>query len=96
MSEQTFVRELERRADDVQPRHFGFEDVRTTAYRIRRRRRVAASVAAAAVVAVVLLVPGMIGGSPRSEGPEPAPRPTTAAPTSAPTTPGSRCCTTAS
>ena len=43
MSEETFVRELERRAEDVQPRHFGFEDVRTTAYRIRRRRRLAAS-----------------------------------------------------
>ena len=45
MSEDTFVRELERRADDVRPRHLGFEDVRTTAYRIRRRRRVAASAA---------------------------------------------------
>ena len=38
MSEETFVRELERRAEDVQPRHFGFEDVRTTAYRIRSGR----------------------------------------------------------
>ena len=77
MSEQTFVRELERRAEDVQPRHFGFEDVRTTAYRIRRRRRIAASAAAAAVVAAVLLVPGMIGGSERAEEPEPVPKPTT-------------------
>ncbi len=58
MSEETFVRELERRAEDVQPRHFGFEDVRTTAHRIRRRRRLAASGAAAAVVAAVLLLPG--------------------------------------
>jgi hypothetical protein len=73
MSEETFVRELERRAEDVQPRHFGFEDVRATAYRIRRRRRLAASGAAAAVVAAVLLVPGMIGGSQRAEDPEPAP-----------------------
>ena len=83
MSEQTFVRELERRADDVQPRHFGFEDVRTTAYRIRRRRRIAASAAAAAVVAAVLLVPVMIGGSQRAEEPEPVPKPKSAA-----TTPG--------
>ncbi len=76
MSEETFVRELERRAEDVQPRHFGFEDVRTTAYRIRRRRRLAASGAAAAVVAAVLLVPGMIGGSQhRADAPEPAPPP---------------------
>ena len=73
MSEETFVRELERRAEDVQPRHFGFEDVRATAYRIRRRRRLAVSGAAAAVVAAALLVPGLIGGSPSSERPEPAP-----------------------
>ncbi len=73
MSEDTFVRELERRADDVQPRHVAFEEVRATAHRIRRRRRLAATGAAAAVVAAVLLVPGMIGGSPRTQGPEPAP-----------------------
>ena len=85
MSEDTFVRELERRADEVQPRHFGFEDVRTTAYRIRRRRRIAASGAAAAVVAAVLLLPSLVDGSPRSEGPEPAPKPTSAVPSSSTT-----------
>jgi hypothetical protein len=73
MSEETFVRELERRADDVQPRHLRFEDVRAAAYRIRRRRRATAAGAAAAVVAAVLLVPGLMGGSPRSDAPEPAP-----------------------
>ena len=39
MSDETFVRELERRADDVQPRFLQFEDVRRSAHRIRRRHR---------------------------------------------------------
>ena len=43
MSEETFVRELERRSEDVLPRHLAFEDVRATAHGIRRRRRLAAS-----------------------------------------------------
>ena len=74
MSEDTFVRELERRAEDVRPRHLGFEDVRATAHRIRRRRRVAASAAAAAVVAAALVIPGLVGGgSPRGKDPQPAP-----------------------
>jgi hypothetical protein len=73
MSEQTFVRELERRADDVQPTQLRFEDVRASAHRIQRRRRIAASGAAAAVVAAVLLVPGLIGDSPSNDRPEPAP-----------------------
>ena len=72
MSEETLVRELERRAGDVQPRHLRFEDVRATAYRIRRRRRLTACGAAAAVVAAVLVVPGLVVGSPDG-GPEPAP-----------------------
>jgi hypothetical protein len=74
MSEQTFVRELERRADDVQPRYLRFEDVRASAHRIRRRRRIAASGAAAALVAAAVLLPtALLGGSPRSTGPVPAP-----------------------
>ena len=74
MSEETFVRELERRADDVQPRHLQFEDVRDSAYRIRRRRRIAASGAVAAAVAAAVLLPAaLLGGSPSSDRPEPAP-----------------------
>ena len=74
MSEETFVRELERRADDVQPRHLRFEDVRVSAYRIRRRRRIAVSGAAAALVAAAVLLPtALLGGSPSSDRPEPAP-----------------------
>ena len=77
MSEETFVRELERRADDVQPRHLGFEDVRASAYRIRRRRRIAASRrgAAAAVAAAVLLPTALLGGSPSSDRPGAGARP---------------------
>ena len=74
MSEETLVRELERRADDVHPRHLGFEEVRRSALRIRRRRRVAVAGGAAAAVAVCVLVPtSLLGGSPRSEAPDPAP-----------------------
>lgn len=75
MSEQMLSRELERRAEDVQPRHLGFEEVRTRALGIRRRRRATACGAAAAVVAGVLLLPGLVGGSPRSSAPDPAPAP---------------------
>jgi len=73
MSEESFVRVLERRADDVRPRHLGFEEVRARAHGIRRRRRLTACGAAAAVVAGVLLLPALVGGTPRSTGPEPAP-----------------------
>lgn len=74
MSEETFVRELELRADEVQPRHLGFEDVRASAYRIRRRRRIAVSGAAAALVAAAVLLPtALLGGSPSNDLPEPAP-----------------------
>ena len=74
MSEQTFVRELERRADDVQPRHLRFEDVRASAYRIRRRRRVAVAGGVAAVVAAAILVPtALLGGSPKSDRPRAGP-----------------------
>jgi hypothetical protein len=72
MTEETFVRELERRADDVPLRPLDLQDVRTTAHRIRRRRRLAASGAAAAAVAAVLLAPSL-GGSPSPDAPDPAP-----------------------
>jgi len=75
MSEETFVRELERRSEDVLPRHLAFEDVRATAHGIRRRRRLAASGAVAAVVAAVVIGPGMLGASQRDAGPDPAPSP---------------------
>ena len=66
MSEQTFVRELERRADDVRPRHFGFDDIRTSARRIQRRRRTAVAGGVAAVVAAAVLLPAaLLGGSPK-------------------------------
>jgi hypothetical protein len=74
MSEDTFVRELERRADQVHPRHLGFEDVRRSARRIQRRRRVAVAGGVAVAVAAAVLVPtALLGGSPRSQAPDPAP-----------------------
>lgn len=73
MNEESLTQVLERRADDVRPRHLGFEEVRSRALGIRRRRRATACGAAAAVVAGVLLLPGLVGGSPRTAGPEPAP-----------------------
>ena len=78
MTEETFVRELERRADVVHGAPLTFEAVRSKAHGIRRRRRTAAAGAVAAVVAAAILVPTVLtGGSPRSQGPEPAPaRPT--------------------
>ncbi len=72
MSEDTLVRELERRAEDVRPRHLGFEEVRASAHRIRRRRRAAVAGGVAVAVAAAVLVPAaLLGGSPRSAGPEP-------------------------
>jgi hypothetical protein len=74
MSEETFVRVLERRADDVRPRHLGFEDVRRSARRIQRRRRAAVAGGVAAAVAAAVLVPNaLLGGSSTSEAPDPAP-----------------------
>jgi len=80
MTEETFARELERRADQafggVHGAPLTFEAVRTKAHGIRRRRRTAAAGAVAAAVAVAILVPTVLtGGSPRSQGPEPAPAP---------------------
>ncbi len=74
MSEETFVRVLERRADDVRPRHLDLEDVRRSAGRIQRRRRAAVAGGVAAAVAAAILVPTtLLGGSPKSAEPEPVP-----------------------
>ncbi|CAI9415641.1 hypothetical protein [Nocardioides sp. T2.26MG-1] len=80
MTEESFVRELERRADQAFDGAHGapltFESVRSKAHGIRRRRRAAAAGAVAAAVAVAILVPTVLtGGSPRSQGPDPAPAP---------------------
>ncbi len=74
MTEETFVRELGRRADAVHGAPLTFEAVRGTAQGIRRRRRAAAAGAVAAAVAVAILVPTVLtGGWNRSQGPDPAP-----------------------
>lgn len=76
MTEESFVRELERRADVVHGAPLTFEAVRSTAHGIRRRRRAGAAAAVAAAVAVLVLVPTVLtGGSTRSDGPQPAPEP---------------------
>ncbi|WP_296605504.1 hypothetical protein [Nocardioides sp.] len=78
MTEESFVRELERRADHAFDGTHGtpitFEAVRSKAHGIRRRRRTAAAGAVAAAVAVAILVPTVWGGSdrPGSEGIDPA------------------------
>lgn len=76
MNEETFARELERRADRVHGAPLSLDDVRATAHAIRRRRRATAAAAVAAVVALAIVVPSLLGGgSPRSEKPQPAPAP---------------------
>lgn len=80
MTEEIFVRELERRAEreygGVHGAPLTFDDVRGKAHSIRRRRRTAAAGAVAAAVAVAILVPTVLtGGTPRSEHPVPAPAP---------------------
>lgn len=73
MNEETFVRELQRRADDVHGAPLSLDDVRGTARSIRRRRRATAAAAAAAAVAVVAVVPATLSGHlGRAEGPAPA------------------------
>ncbi|MBA2956001.1 hypothetical protein GON03_16810 [Nocardioides sp. MAH-18] len=81
MTEETFVRELERRADDVHGVPLTFETVRGRAVRIRRRRRVATAAAVAAVVAVVVAPFALTGGTDQS-APDPAPAPPVAPGTS--------------
>ncbi|WP_395659331.1 hypothetical protein [Nocardioides sp.] len=75
MTEETFVRELERRADHVHGAPLSFDDVRGTAHRIRRRRRAATAAVAAAAVALVVVVPTLLVGGHEKRGLEPAPSP---------------------
>jgi hypothetical protein len=82
MTEETFVRELERQARSVHAAPLTFDAVRDRAHRIRRRRQAAATGAVAAVVALALLVPTVLGGQHRSRAPEPAPAPAVAPGTS--------------
>lgn len=73
MTEETFVRELERRAGHVHGAPLSFADVRGRARSIQRRRRSTAAAAAAALVAAVLVAPSLLADGP--ERPEPAPAP---------------------
>jgi hypothetical protein len=75
MTQETFERELERRADTVHGAPLSFEDVRGRAQAIRRRRRATVAGVVAAVVALVIVVPTLLAGSPakKSEAPDPAP-----------------------
>jgi len=74
MSEETFVRELGRRAEEVAGAPLDFEAVRGRAVRIRRRRRLGAAVAVVAVVAAVV-APFALAGGPDDSAPDPAPAP---------------------
>ena len=75
MSQETFERELARRADDVHGAPLSFDDVRGKARTIQRRRRAAAAGTLAAAVALVVIVPSVFtGGQGKgSQAPEPAP-----------------------
>lgn len=74
MTQETFERELSRRADDVHGAPLSFDDVRGKAVSIRRRRRAALAGGVAAAVALVVLVPTVLagGGGPKSDGVDPA------------------------
>lgn len=74
MTQETFERELARRADHVHGVPLSFDDVRGRARSIQRRRRAAVAAAVAAVVALVVLVPTVLSGH-RERGVEPAPAP---------------------
>lgn len=78
MTEETFVRELERRADDVHGVPLSLETVRGRARQIRRRRRTAAAVGVAAAVAAIATPVALMSGNDGSRSPEPAPSPTRA------------------
>ena len=92
MTEETFVRELERRADHVRGARFSIDDVRDRARSIQRRRRAAVAGAVAAVVAAAIVVPTALAGGPGRTSPDPAPPSPTITPTTppspAPPTPG--------
>ena len=75
MTEQTFVRELERRADHAHVVPLSFEDVRGRAHQIRRRRRTAVGVAAAAAVLAITLPAALLSGGSDRSAPDPAPAP---------------------
>jgi WD40 repeat protein len=73
MTEETFVLELERRANDVHGAPLTVDDVRGRARVIQRRRRAAAAGAVAAVMAAAVLVPAALTGGGKSSAPDPAP-----------------------
>ncbi|MFC7492866.1 MULTISPECIES: hypothetical protein [unclassified Nocardioides] len=75
MTEETFARELERRADQIQGAPLALETVRGRARRIQRRRRTAVAAGVAAAVAAVVLVPAVLTGGGSDRAPEPAPVP---------------------
>ena len=80
MTEETFTRELERRAEHVHGAPLTFDDVRGKARSIRRRHQGLASAAAAAVIAAVIVIPMALGGG-GDRTPQPAPSPSVALPT---------------
>jgi hypothetical protein len=83
MTEETFTRELERRAEHVHGAPLTLDDVRGRARSIRRRRQALVTGAAAAVIATIIAVPVALGGS-DSTRPDPAPSPSPS-PTPSPT-----------
>lgn len=76
MMQETFERELTRRAEDIPVVPLSFQDVRGRARQIRRRRTALAA-GIAAVVAAVVLVPVALTGGDGDRTPEPAPAPDT-------------------
>jgi hypothetical protein len=77
MSQETFERELARHADGVHGAPLSFDDVRSKAVSIRRRRRATVTGGIAAAVALAVIVPSVLtGGQDKgSRAPEPAPSP---------------------
>ncbi|MBZ5737562.1 hypothetical protein [Nocardioides mangrovi] len=76
MTQETFERELARRADEVHGAPLTFDVVSGRARQIRRRRRTAVVAGVAAAVAAVVLVPTALSGGGHDRAPEPAPAPT--------------------
>ena len=75
MSQETFERELARRADGVHGAPLSLDDVRGRARSIQRRRRGAVVGTVAAAVALAVIVPSVLGGGhgKGSQAPDPAP-----------------------
>jgi len=88
MTEDTLIRELERRADGVHGAPFSVDHVRSKAQSIRRRRRTAVAGAVAGVVAAAIVVPATLIGGSAPTSPDPAPAPPSVTP-STPVAPGS-------